>query len=119
MAEIIRFDINGFAEFLNGDRPVFNNFRIANSSWVIRCLPGQNKLQFCLSCCDNKTFFVKDVKLWLVKSLVERTIHTVTDLKLTKSQSIRKTIWLTDLVNWGFIEQDSLKLKVVIKLSAD
>ena len=110
---------------MKGDRTVFNNFRIANSSWVIRCEPGENKLQFNLSCGDNQKF-IKEVKLWLVNPVLERAncgtdilYFTVTDYTLTKSQPISKTIWLNDSIGREFIVNDSLTLKVVIKLPAD
>lgn len=129
LAEIVRLEIDGFSRFLNGGQTQFKNFRVSNNSnWVLQCVPSKDHLELCLFCCESGEYFfhIDEVKLWLVSPKLDYALHgfdklysSSKDFVLTKSQSIRMTIWLKDLVAWGYLKNDTLALKVVLKLHAN
>lgn len=125
LAEIVRLEITGFTRFMNGTQTQSKSFRIANSKWMLKCVPATDCLELVLGCCEDGEYFfhIDEMKLWLVSPKLDHSLQGFDklyglskDFVLTKSQSIRMTIRLNDLFELGYLKNDTLSLKVVLKL---
>ena len=103
---------------------MFQKILFSNSYWVIQCTPSKDKVDFFLYCCEKREFNIQEFSLLLTDPVSEddshdRSYHRLSNFVLTREQSVRKTIWLDDLVNLSCIRKNMLALKVVIKMRLD
>ena len=103
---------------------MFKNFRISNSNWVIQCMPYNDRFEFRLGCCERREFTLSEVKIWVLAQnvgpgilpIADRSYHVIRNRVLDQGDSIKRIFWLKDLINWGYIQNDSLALKVTVKI---